>query len=186
MSTLAEFLTENEGKRCVVVLDEIDKIVDEKAIWSLLMPWELGRCSFTAGQRHVNVQNVVWLGTSNIGNELVFEYQSRRLNPESSMDQQEYANLVAMFRPDVSRCLGPSLVSRVTAILPFVPFTTEEKMAIATQALFSLGGDMTRSMSSRAVESLASKALDGYFPPEGARSLYRSVSTQLLDVLDSV
>jgi hypothetical protein len=104
----------------------MDKIVNEKVLWSLLMPWELGlfyswvnfpvnqaekspgRCSFAAGQRHVNVRNVVWLGTSNIGNELVFEYQSQRPNPDSPMDQQEYAQLVAMFRPNISLCLGVS------------------------------------------------------------------------------
>jgi hypothetical protein len=59
--TLAEFLLHNEGKRCVVVLDvsittsvtppalfiilsmqEIEKTEEEKALWSLLMPWELG------------------------------------------------------------------------------------------------------------------------------------------------
>jgi hypothetical protein len=57
--TLSEFLLENEGKRCVVVLDvsipapfvvwcltllaqEIEKIDDEKALWSLHMPWEMG------------------------------------------------------------------------------------------------------------------------------------------------
>jgi hypothetical protein len=62
-STLAEFLVDNEGQRCVVVLDvsvfltvseheihffpsrqEIDKTEDEKVLWSLLMPWELGGC----------------------------------------------------------------------------------------------------------------------------------------------
>jgi hypothetical protein len=59
-------------------------------------------------------------------------------------------------------------------------------MAIATQALFSLGGETARSMSPKAVESFVSKALNGYLPPEGARSLYRAVSTQLLDALDSV
>jgi hypothetical protein len=56
----------NEGKRCVVVLDvsvinvygtyvsshsntfeqEIEKTEDEKALWSLLMPWELGEYQF--------------------------------------------------------------------------------------------------------------------------------------------
>lgn len=58
-STLAEFLVENEGKRCVVVLDvrltsfvtsshlpcslqEIEKTEDPKTLHSLLMPWELG------------------------------------------------------------------------------------------------------------------------------------------------
>lgn len=57
--TLAQFLMHNEGKRCVVVLDvgvvsftarqcltlnnqEVEKTEDEKVLWSLLMPWELG------------------------------------------------------------------------------------------------------------------------------------------------
>ena len=57
-STLSDFLIENQGKRCVVVLDvraymlgyvssdllhqEIEKVEDEKYLSSLLMPWELG------------------------------------------------------------------------------------------------------------------------------------------------
>ena len=62
--TLADFLMENEGKRCVVVLDvsrnlsllirvltsfqEIEKTENEKVLSSLLMPWELGTStSFT-------------------------------------------------------------------------------------------------------------------------------------------
>lgn len=66
--TLAEFLIENEGKRCVVVLDvsvlqrwvgrgtdavfqEIEKVEDQKALWSLLIPWELG--SFFRVEFHV-------------------------------------------------------------------------------------------------------------------------------------
>jgi hypothetical protein len=59
-------------------------------------------------------------------------------------------------------------------------------MAIATQALFSLGGETVHAMSPHMVEDLVSKALKAYLPAEGARSLYRAVSTQLLDVLDSV
>lgn len=99
--------------------------MDEKALWSLLMPWELGtlkwalsdilclirrvgRCSFEAGRRHVNVRNVIWLGTANIGHELVFEHQLERSDPEAPMSRQEYVGLVEMFRPDVSRCLGVS------------------------------------------------------------------------------
>jgi hypothetical protein len=74
----------------------------------------------------------------------------------------------------------------VTTVLPFIPFTTEEKMAIASQALYALGKEMAQSMSAKAVENLVSKAMDGYLPPEGARSLYRAVSTQLLEALDSV
>ena len=110
-----------------ITLQEMDKVADEKTLWSLLMPWELGawnymylklfgtdnhcnvgRCSFEAGRRHVSVRDVIWLGTTNIGHELVFEHQSQRTNPNHPMDRQEYVRLIEMFRPDVSRCLGVS------------------------------------------------------------------------------
>ncbi|KAL4247524.1 hypothetical protein ABKN59_008552 [Abortiporus biennis] len=181
--TLAAFLMENEGKRCVVVLDEIEKVEDEKYLSSLLMPWELGRCSFEAGHRHVDVSKVIWLGTSNIGHDLVFKHQASRPDPESQMTREEYVDLMALLRPEVSGHLGPSLLSRVTTVLPFVPFTQEEKMAIAAEALYSLAGDDARSLPSATFEKLVQTSLLEYVPVEGARSLYRAVSTQLLDAL---
>ena len=126
--TLAEFLTDNEGKQCVVVLDvrgciflstwrndsdsflfqEIDKVVDEKTLFSLLIPWELGRCSFVAGQRHVNTRNVIWIATANTGHQLVFDHQSERADPDAPMDRKEYMELINLLRPDVTKCLGVS------------------------------------------------------------------------------
>lgn len=181
--TLAEFLKENEGQRCVVVLDEIEKTENEVILSSLLMPWELGRVSFEAGQRHVDCSKVIWLGTSNIGHDLVFEHQSSRHSPEEQMSREEYVDLMKMLRPKVSERLGPSLLSRVTTVLPFVPFTTDEKMAIAAEALFSLSEDAARSLPAATVEKLVKDSLQSYVPAEGARSLYRAVSTQLLDTL---
>jgi hypothetical protein len=74
----------------------------------LMFDKRLGRCSFEAGRKHVNVRNVIWLGTANIGHELVFEHQLERSDPESPMSRQEYIGLVELFRPDVSKCLGVS------------------------------------------------------------------------------
>ena len=67
MLTLAEFLTDNGLSYwiCVISLiyhpvendlepiyyQEIDKVVDEETLFSLLMPWELGTCLFVTGQR---------------------------------------------------------------------------------------------------------------------------------------
>ena len=126
--TLAEFLTDNEGKQCVVVLDvrncldlsvwrygsdififqEIDKVIDEKTLFSLLMPWELGKCSFIAGQPHINARNVVWIATANTGHQLVFDHQLQRADPEAPMDRKEYMELINLLRPDVTKCLGVS------------------------------------------------------------------------------
>jgi len=182
-STLADFLMENEGKRCVVVLDEIEKTQDEKVLSSLLMPWELGRCSFEAGHRHVNVSKVIWLGTSNIGHDLVFEHQASRASPEEPTTREEYVDLMATLRPIVSERLGPSLLSRVTTVLPFLPFTTDEKLAIAAEALFSLAEDAASHLPTATVEKLVNDSLRSYVPAEGARSLYRAVSAQLLETL---
>ncbi|KAL0946488.1 hypothetical protein HGRIS_012706 [Hohenbuehelia grisea] len=182
-STLAEFLILNEGKRCVVVLDEIEKAEDEKTLHSLLMPWELGRCSIEAGKPHIDVRNVIWIGTSNIGHDMVFEYQASRDAPEGSMDREDYSQLMSLLRPRVSERLGASILSRVTTVLPFVPFTCDEKRAIASEALCTLAGEIYRTLSDATVEKLIEDAVSRYLPAEGARSLYRAVSEALVDVI---
>ncbi|KAI0062355.1 P-loop containing nucleoside triphosphate hydrolase protein [Artomyces pyxidatus] len=181
--TLSQFLLENEGKRCVVVLDEIEKTEDPKLLYSLLMPWELGRCSPPGGDRHIDVKNVIWLGTSNVGHDLVFDYHETVAGP--TMSREEYVELVRLLRPRVSERLGASLLSRVTTVLPFIPFSDDEKMAIATEALYSLGGDMTASLSLEVVEKTVHSALAHYIPAEGARSLHRAISGLLLDISES-
>ena len=79
-----------------------------------------------------------------------------------------------------------SLVSRVTTVLPFVPFTNEEKMAVASQALFLQGGEYARSASPETIDELVAGAVAAYIPSEGGRSLYRAVSNLLLDAIDPV
>ncbi|KAG1890803.1 P-loop containing nucleoside triphosphate hydrolase protein [Suillus subluteus] len=181
--TLAQFLLNNEGERCVVVLDEIEKVEDPKALYSLLMPWELGRCSLETGKRHVDLTKVIWLGTSNIGHNLVFEHHDSRPDPSKPVTREEYRGLMDLLRPHVSQCLGASLLSRVTTVLPFIPFTVEEKMAIAAEAVYSLTGDGAKTLSPQDVEAIVMKVLPSYVPSEGARSLHRAVSNQLVDLI---
>lgn len=145
-----------------------------------------GRCSPQAGDRHIDVRNVIWIGTSNIGHDTVFQYQSS-LPPaaasSTSMSRKDYVRLMDLLRPKVSERLGASLLSRVTSVLPFVPFTMEEKMAIATEALFSVGTENVTRMEVTEVEKLAKRVVEGWFvEDEGARSLYRGVSEVLLEL----
>lgn len=101
------------------IFQEIDKVIDEKTLFSLLMPWELGRCSFVAGQRHVNARNVIWIATANTGHRLVFDHQAERTDPDAPMDRKEYIDLINLLRPDVTNCLGVS----DPAAGPFVTLT---------------------------------------------------------------
>lgn len=66
----------------------------------------LGRCSFEANSMNVDVRNVVWLGTSNIGHDLVFEYHDSLKHPNQTMSREEYVELMAQLRPRVSDRLG--------------------------------------------------------------------------------
>ena len=70
-------------------------------------------------------------------------------------------------------------------MLPFVPFTDEEKLAVGSQALFLQGGEHTRLMSPETIDRLVVDAVAAYVPSEGGRSLYRAVSSLLLDAIDS-
>lgn len=73
-------------------------------------------------------------------------------------------------------------MSRVTAVLPFLPFTDDEKMAIAAEAFYSLGGETVASLPVDVVESSVRTALPQYLPAEGARSLHRAISGLLLEM----
>jgi hypothetical protein len=76
------------------------------------------------------------------------------------------------------------LLSRVTTALPFVPFTEEERMAIAGEAVLGVGGELAKSLPAETVNAMARQAASaGYIPREGARSLYRDVAVRLMDAL---
>ena len=68
--------------------------------------FSVGRCSFEAGYRHVDVSKVIWLGTSNIGHDLVFEHQDQRPSPGTQLSREEYVDLMGLLRPRVSERLG--------------------------------------------------------------------------------
>jgi hypothetical protein len=69
----------------------------------------------------------------------------------------------------------------VTTVLPFVPFTEEERMAIASEAFHSLASEAMRDKEVGEVEKMVREALKGYQPAEGARSVYRAVSRLLIN-----
>ncbi|EEB90084.1 hypothetical protein MPER_11758, partial [Moniliophthora perniciosa FA553] len=169
--TLVEFLANNEGKRCVVVLDEIEKTEDAKALWTLLVPWELGQ-------------------------DIILSYHEARDRAYEMMTREEYVELMGIVRPRLSDHLGASLLSRVSAILPFVPFTEEERRAIASEFISrsekesELVKEMVMSKEKdderRWRENIIRGAMSDFILSEGARSLYRAVSSQLVDSLDDL
>ncbi len=55
---------------------------------------------------NIDVHNTIWLGTSNIGQDLVFEYHDSLKHPDKVMSREEYVKLMSLMRPRVSEQLG--------------------------------------------------------------------------------
>lgn len=57
----------------------------------------------------------------------------------------------------------------------------EERRAICSEALHTIAGDIVCTLPMDVVDSMVNGALADYSATEGARSLYRAVSNQLVD-----
>lgn len=56
-------------------------------------------------------------------------------------------------------------------------------MAIAAEAVYSLTSNAGKTLTPQDVEAIVIKVLPSYVPSEGARSLHRAVSNQLVDLV---
>jgi len=174
-------LVENQGKRCVVVLDEIEKVDDPKSLNPLLLPWDIGRCSLEQ-KKHTDTSQILWIATSNLGQKIILEHVAQWNHPDTPPNRAEYSQLATSIRRSIAETLGASLMSRVTAILPFLPFTQEEKFAIGTEAVLSHQDFPSRPLSITEIEAIVKRAVNdvNLVEEEGARSLYRVVETHMV------
>ncbi|KIJ44307.1 hypothetical protein M422DRAFT_168513 [Sphaerobolus stellatus SS14] len=177
---LGEFLIENQGNRCVVVLDEIEKVDDPKALNPLLLPWDIGRCSLEQ-KKHTDTSQVIWIATSNLGRKIITEHVEKWKHPDAPPSRAEYMQLATAIRRSISEILGASLLSRITVILPFLPFTETEKIAIGTEAALSYQQFMDTQLTAADLEGIVTAAVRdvNFVEEEGARSLYRVVEAHM-------
>jgi ATP-dependent Clp protease ATP-binding subunit ClpA len=70
-----------------------------------------------------------------------------------------------------------SMISRVSSVLPFLPFTEEEVYALASESLSAMRADQKGEQTYQDVdwEELLQQAVGEYIPGEGARSVHRAV-----------
>ncbi|KAF8602280.1 P-loop containing nucleoside triphosphate hydrolase protein [Ceratobasidium sp. AG-I] len=181
---LVDFLKVNEGRRCVVVLEEIEKAAD-KTVWhSLLMPWEWGKAtvipSASNEQIDIDTSQVIWIATSNSGDDATLKFFAERSRPSNAGDnfeRKDYLQLMQAVRKRLGELLGSSMISRVSTVLPFLPFTEDEVLALASESLSAMREDQQagQDVDEADWESLLQQAVSEYIPGEGARSVHRAV-----------
>ncbi|KAG8731753.1 hypothetical protein FRC11_002544, partial [Ceratobasidium sp. 423] len=196
---LVDFLRNNQGQRCVVVLEEIEKAAD-KTVWhSLLMPWEWGKATVisptTNEQIDIDTSQVIWIATSNSGDDATLKFFAERSRPtergesalvrlahnprpkEDNFTRKDYLQLMQAVRKRLGELLGSSMISRVSSVLPFLPFTEDEVYALASESLSAMRSEQKGDQSYEDVdwEELLQQAVGEYIPGEGARSVHRAV-----------
>jgi len=89
----------------VCIHQEIEKTAEKQVLHSLLMPWELGKLPASPVNPVINTSEVIWVCTSNSGEELVFEFSHHNgVNKPSSREQ--YKKLMSRMRARLADELG--------------------------------------------------------------------------------
>ncbi|KAF8753950.1 hypothetical protein RHS01_06579 [Rhizoctonia solani] len=189
---LMDFLRDNQGQRCVVVLEEIEKAAD-KTVWhSLLMPWELGKATVISPlnneQIDIDTSQVIWIATSNSGDDATLKFFAERSRPsdQDNFTRNDYLKLMQAVRKRLGELLGSSMISRVSSVLPFLPFTEDEVYALASESLSAMRAEQKGDQSYDSVDwdELLQQAVGEYIPGEGARSVHRAVQRAFDEVAE--
>lgn len=159
----------------VVLLDEIEKAHSE-VLNILLQIFDEGRISDSKG-RLVNCKNVIFIMTSNIGSEELFQALE---NNEQTLGSRE---ALYILDPILKRHFRPEFLNRIDDILPFLPLSEEDMSKIVEIQLQTVSNrllerNLRLSWDNQALTWLAK---EGFDPQFGARPLKRLIQMQVIN-----
>ncbi|MGD9129732.1 MAG: ATP-dependent chaperone ClpB [Candidatus Woesebacteria bacterium] len=155
----------------VVLFDEIEKAHSE--VFNILLQiLDEGRLTDSKGKT-VDFKNTIIIMTSNLGSDLIAEYQADSKKQEKTVQQL----LKQKFRPE--------FLNRIDESIIFQPLTKEEIVAIVKLQVEKVADrlkakNITITITDKAIEYFAKTAYDPVF---GARPLKRLIQKSLLDEL---
>jgi len=129
---LNNFLWENAGERCVVFLDEVEKMGVEVRN-AMLKLFESGMFKDRRDDKPANCSKVIWVLAANLGCEIIQNFWVHHLKDRTEEQQRKvsFASFERILKESIIRNLGAPFTGRLTAIVPFMPFNAGEQ-AVAT------------------------------------------------------
>ncbi|KAF2669830.1 P-loop containing nucleoside triphosphate hydrolase protein [Microthyrium microscopicum] len=142
-SPLNNFLAKNAGKRCIVFLDEFEKTTTE-IHKTLLLPFDNGEYQDRRHRSNINCSNTIWILATNAHDEVIqdyFESHQEALSDPTNQDEgvRLIKKLASEVKEDFLRTFGPPLTGRISAFIPFLPFSVGEQAVIVHKYLLELG-----------------------------------------------
>ncbi|KAL8736086.1 MAG: hypothetical protein Q9181_002572 [Wetmoreana brouardii] len=196
-SQLNNFLSEWSGQKAVVFLDEFEKTTED-IHKSLLLIFDEGFYKDRRAQdkKQLDCSKIIWVLASNLGEKIIRKHWDDHL-----ADKPDYYQLVTksidILQHQLERSfystLGGPLTGRLSAIIPFLPFSKEETAVTAFKFMRKLFNEtrkpisvddkhLARHLYLNFIDDgqLASYVAEKYYFPElGARSLSKAVNTQV-------
>ncbi|KAL8842751.1 MAG: hypothetical protein Q9170_000407 [Blastenia crenularia] len=200
-SPLNNYLSEWTGQKAVVFLDEFDKM-DQEVYKSLLLVFDEGFYKDRRAKgKALDCTKIVWILASNQGEEIIQKFWDDHLANKAEHLQLKTPidDLQHLLEQSFRNTLGAPLTGRLSAIIPFMPFSTEERAVTTYKFMRRVFNESRKPISVREKQlarhlflnfvddgQLAAHiALKNYSAELGARSLLKGVYTQILHKLTS-
>lgn len=193
-SRLNNYLADKAGQRSVVFLDEFEKTTEEVRN-AMLLPFESGYYKDRRDGKDLDCSKVIWVLAANLGTELIQRFWTDHLKDRTEVQQKKvsFASLEKSLRQLAVSRLGAPITSRLSSIVPFMPFNAGEQ-AVATYKFMRQLWNQARKPIDRSAKyfpghiyinyiddgSIATYiARENYSREEGARPLQRAVKREV-------
>jgi hypothetical protein len=188
---LNKFLRENEGKRCIVFLDEFEK-TKPAVLNSLLVPLDKGKYTDRVDNHELEpCLNTIWIMAANASVDTCTKFYNDHKGADF-LETAPFIGLQETLRQEFVDLMGAPMTGRIGEIFPYFPFTPEEAAALACDVVlkyvrmcrepFSSAkkkviGDLLLEPSSWS--ELCKHLASFYNPVLGARSIKQAVNREL-------
>ncbi|KAH7333255.1 P-loop containing nucleoside triphosphate hydrolase protein [Rhexocercosporidium sp. MPI-PUGE-AT-0058] len=141
-SPLNNFLVKNEGKRCIVFLDEFEKTTSD-IHQALLVPFDNGEYQDRRDLKTIDCSKTVWILATNALDPTIQSFCKLHHKPIMEDDDETeklrlMKSLSKAIKQDFLSHFGSPVTGRISEFIPFLPFSPGEQAVIVHKFLLEL------------------------------------------------
>ncbi|KAL8834149.1 MAG: hypothetical protein Q9170_003896 [Blastenia crenularia] len=142
-SRLNNFLASNHEKRCIVFLDEFEK-TNADIHKTLLLPFDNGEYQDRRSQDKINCSRTIWILATNAHDPVIQDFSANHnralfVDDDESDKEGLLKQLSKKIKQDFLAHHGPPVTGRISAFIPFLPFSKGEQAVIIHKHLLEFG-----------------------------------------------
>ncbi|KAL7819969.1 P-loop containing nucleoside triphosphate hydrolase protein [Trichoderma gracile] len=143
-SALNNFLAQNNGKPCIVFLDEFEKTT-AKVHQSLLLPFGNGEYQDRRSRSKIDCSNTIWILATNALDETIMdfcEHNDTIASDNADERRQPVRDLCSQLKEKIIHKFGAPVTGRISDFVPLLPFTAGEQAVITHKCLLELARNL--------------------------------------------